>query len=48
MVTPLRSRLDADIIRMCQVLRSWLRAGVIDDLDALLLPVANLSAEDEA
>ncbi|OAQ61308.1 hypothetical protein VFPFJ_11471 [Purpureocillium lilacinum] len=48
MVTPLRSRLDADIIGMCQVLRSWLRAGVIDDLDVLLLPVANLGAEDEA
>ncbi|OAQ58921.1 restless-like transposase [Purpureocillium lilacinum] len=48
MVTPLRSRLDADIIGMCQVLRSWLRAGVIDDLDVLLLPVANFSAEDEA
>ena len=39
MVTPLRSRLDADIIGMCQVLRSWLRAGVIDDLDELFLPV---------
>ncbi|KAH6986788.1 hypothetical protein EDB80DRAFT_731975 [Ilyonectria destructans] len=24
---------------MCQVLRSWLRAGVIDDLDELFLPV---------
>jgi hypothetical protein len=39
MVTPLRSQLDADIIGMCQVLRSWLRAGVIDELDALLLPI---------
>ncbi|KAM5529824.1 hAT family dimerization domain protein [Fusarium oxysporum f. sp. phaseoli] len=39
MVTPLRSRLDADIIGMCQVLRSWLRAGVIDELDELFLPV---------
>ncbi|OAQ58462.1 hypothetical protein VFPBJ_11682 [Purpureocillium lilacinum] len=48
MVTPLRSRLDADIIGMCQILRSWIRAGVIEDLDVLLLPVANFSAEDEA
>ncbi|KAJ0128900.1 Uncharacterized protein HZ326_28012 [Fusarium oxysporum f. sp. albedinis] len=24
---------------MCQVLRSWLRAGVIDELDELFLPV---------
>ncbi|KAF1732560.1 putative AC transposase [Beauveria bassiana] len=39
MVTPLRSRLDADMIGMRQVLRSWLRAGVIDDLDVLLVPV---------
>lgn len=38
MVTPLRSRLDADVIGMCQVLRSWLREGVIEDLDALLVP----------
>jgi hypothetical protein len=39
MVTPLRSRLDADIIGICQVLRSWLRDGVIDELDELFLPV---------
>ncbi|PWI64137.1 hypothetical protein PCL_12103 [Purpureocillium lilacinum] len=48
MVTPLRSRLDADIIGMCQVLRSWLRAGVIDDLDVLLLPVEKMGGEEEA
>ena len=35
MVTPLQSRLDADMIGMCQVLRSWLRGGLIDDLDLL-------------
>ncbi|KAH7459997.1 hypothetical protein FOMA001_g19780 [Fusarium oxysporum f. sp. matthiolae] len=45
MVTPLRSRLDADIIGMCQVLRSWLRAGVIDDLDVSLLPTENGSGD---
>ncbi|EJP61382.1 transposase-like protein [Beauveria bassiana ARSEF 2860] len=38
MVTPLRSRLDVDMIGMCQVLRSWLREGVIEDLDVLLVP----------
>ena len=27
------------MIGMCQVLRAWLRAGVVDDLDVLLLPV---------
>jgi hypothetical protein len=47
MVTPLRSRLDADIIGMCQVLRSWLRAGVIDDLDVLLVPTEKNSDEVE-
>jgi hypothetical protein len=46
MVTALRSRLDADIIGMCQVLRSWLRAGVIDDLDVMLLPVEESAAEE--
>ncbi|KAI8417496.1 hypothetical protein FOFC_00051 [Fusarium oxysporum] len=45
MVTPLRNRLDADIIGMCQVLRSWLRAGVIDDLDVSLLPTENGSGD---
>ncbi|KAM5529009.1 hAT family dimerization domain protein [Fusarium oxysporum f. sp. phaseoli] len=29
MVTPLRSRLEAQVIGTCQVLRSWLRAGII-------------------
>ena len=45
MVTPLRSRLDVDIIGMCQVLRSWLRAGVIDDPDVSLLPTENGSGD---
>ncbi|KAG7001232.1 3-ketosteroid 1-dehydrogenase helE [Fusarium oxysporum f. sp. conglutinans] len=48
MVTPLRNRLDADIIGMCQVLRSWLRAGVIDDLDVSLLPTENGSGAGAA
>jgi hypothetical protein len=39
MVVPLRCRLDADVIGMCGVLRSWLRAGVIDDLDVLPVPM---------
>lgn len=37
MVTPLRTQLDAQVIEMCQVLRSWLRAGVITELDQFLL-----------
>ncbi|KAG4269156.1 hypothetical protein FPRO04_14771 [Fusarium proliferatum] len=36
MVSGLRTKLDADIIAICQVLRSWYRAGLIKDLDPLL------------
>ena len=46
MVTPLRSPLDADIIGMCQVLRSWLRAGVIEGLDVMLLPVGKSGGDE--
>ena len=40
MVTPLRSRLDAQVIGTCQVLRSWLRAGIIPDLDPFFVSAA--------
>ena len=33
MVTPLRNRLDAETIELCQVLRSWYRAGILDGQD---------------
>ena len=39
MITPLRSRLDANTIGMAQTLRSWLRAGLMDELDPILLSV---------
>lgn len=35
MVTTLRNRLDAKIIELCQVLRSWHRAGLLRQLDEL-------------
>jgi hypothetical protein len=35
-VSGLRTNLDAEIIAICQVLRSWYRAGLIKDLDPLL------------
>ncbi|KAM3451250.1 hypothetical protein NHJ6243_009632 [Beauveria neobassiana] len=35
-VSALRTDLDAEIIGICQVLRSWYRAGLIKDLDPLL------------
>jgi len=37
MVTPLRNRLDASTIGLIQTLRSWLKAGIIDSLDDILL-----------
>ncbi|KAM4068002.1 restless-like transposase [Hirsutella rhossiliensis] len=39
MVNPLRNRLEAQTIGMCQVLRSWLRAGIIQDLDPFFISV---------
>jgi hypothetical protein len=36
LVSGLRTNLDAEIIAICQVLRSWYRAGLIKDLDPLL------------
>ena len=37
MVTPLRNRLDAGTIGLIQTLRSWLRVGIIEDADSILL-----------
>jgi hypothetical protein len=39
-VTPLWSRLNAQVIETCQVLRLWLRAGIIRDLDPFFVLVA--------
>ena len=36
MATSLRSRLDASTIGLIQVLRSWLRAGLMESLDEVL------------
>lgn len=44
MVTPLRSRLEAHVIGICQVLRSWLRAGIIRDLDPFFVSIADEEA----
>ncbi|KAI8395983.1 hypothetical protein FOFC_21513, partial [Fusarium oxysporum] len=51
LVTPLRSRLEVDIIGMCLVLRSWIQAKIIDDLDPLFVPTqikVESSARSEA
>jgi hypothetical protein len=40
MVLPLRYRLKAQVIRTYQVLRSWLRASIIRDLDPFFVSVA--------
>jgi hypothetical protein len=39
MVTPIRARLDAGIIGICQVLRSWYKAGVLPKADLETVPV---------
>lgn len=39
MVVPQRTSLEARTIGMCQVLRSWLRAGIINDLDPLFVSI---------
>jgi hypothetical protein len=40
MVTPLRRRLDVQVIGTCQVLRLWLRAGIIRGLDLFFVSAA--------
>jgi hypothetical protein len=40
MVLPKRARLDAVIIGVCQVLRSWYRAGVLPQTDFEMAPVS--------
>jgi hypothetical protein len=39
MVPPTRARLDAIIIGICQVLRSWYTAGVLPETDLEIRPV---------
>ena len=55
MVVASRRNLDADVISLCQVLRSWYRAGIIKDLDPRIaswfeeqedLALAKLAAEE--
>ncbi|EXU94742.1 hAT family dimerization domain protein [Metarhizium robertsii] len=41
MVTPLRNQLEASTIAICQVLRSWLQAGIVDEVDPILLDKAD-------
>jgi hypothetical protein len=47
MVVPQRSNLPARTIGMCQVLRSWFRAGIIKDLDPLFLSIKEEKRELE-
>jgi hypothetical protein len=41
MVTSQRNQLEARTIGICQVLRSWLRAGIIDELDPIFVYMAD-------
>ncbi|KAJ6437048.1 cerato-platanin [Purpureocillium lavendulum] len=44
MVTPLRNQLEASTIAICQVLRSWLQAGIVEEVDPILLHKADEAA----
>jgi hypothetical protein len=49
MVPPTRARLDAMIIGICQVLRSWYRAGVLPKTDLEIMPVdVSHNGDDES
>jgi hypothetical protein len=39
MVNPLHHQLETQIIGMCLLLRSWLRAGIIHELDSFFISV---------
>ncbi|OWT42252.1 restless-like transposase [Pochonia chlamydosporia 170] len=47
MVVPQRCNLQAQTVGMCQVLRSWFRAGIINDLDPLFLSIIEEKKELE-
>jgi hypothetical protein len=47
MVTPLRNQLEASTIAICQVLRSWLQAGIVDEVDPILLDKADEAALEQ-
>ncbi|KAM0742766.1 hypothetical protein ACQRIT_002943 [Beauveria bassiana] len=50
MVTPIRASLDAQIIGICQILRSWLRAGIVGNKGeiGLFSLVENIDPEGSA
>ena len=41
MVTPFRNRLEASTIAICQVLWSWLQAGIVEEVDPMPLDEAD-------
>jgi hypothetical protein len=47
MVTPQRNQLEASTIAICQVLRSWLQAGIVDEVDPILLDKADEAALEQ-
>jgi hypothetical protein len=47
MVLPKRPRLDASTIAVTQTVRSWLRAGLLEEYEGLLKEVGGHTAEDE-
>jgi hypothetical protein len=48
MITPRRTRLGTDVISAAQTIRSWVKAGLMDDYDGIALRDAGIEAlEDE-
>ncbi|KJZ68816.1 hypothetical protein HIM_11790 [Hirsutella minnesotensis 3608] len=47
MVTPLRTQLEANTIAICQVLRSWLQAGIVEEVDPILLNKADETVTEQ-
>jgi hypothetical protein len=48
MVTTRRTRLGTDVISAAQTIRSWVKAGLMDDYDGIALRDASIEAlEDE-
>lgn len=47
MVTSLRNQLEANTIAICQVLRSWPQAGIMDEVNPILLDKADEAALEQ-
>ena len=47
MVTPRRTRLGTDVISAAQTIRSWVKAGLMDDYDGIALRDVGIEALED-